>query len=177
MKTMKSLNQSGLLIISLFVFSLLSSCKKDNVNPDYVGTWVATGTINLSNMTMDYKDVITFSTSSFEDIGKVKNPVTSAWLDFVGLKGSMTVNGNVMDITLTDAGITTFDAVTGLPTGTLVYYKDNQSEFSTILTQSGMKKTFQSEYSISGNNLTLKTDLNNDGDYTDANETTVYTKQ
>ncbi len=37
--------------------------------------------------------------------------------------------------------------------------------------------SFEVKYSVSGNFLTLSIDANNDGDYTDENETVVYTKQ
>ena len=97
MKPKKLLNPTKQFIILLFVLTFCYACEKDKNNPDYAGTWVATGT--------------------------------------------------------------------------------NQSQFSSLLSQSGMEKTFKSEYSISANNLTLKTDINKDGDYNDENEVTIYTKQ
>jgi hypothetical protein len=120
---------------------------------------------------------MTFSTNTFSDISQIKNTSTNEWINLIGLKGSISINENIMNVTVTEFGLSTFDMITGIPTGNIVYYKDNQSEFSSLISQSGMKSTFKSEYSVSGNNLTLKTDNNNDGDYNDENEGTIYTKQ
>jgi len=176
MKTKKLLNPTQFIIL-LFGLTFCYACEKDKNNPDYVGTWVATGTISVDTVIMEMKDIMTFSTNTFSDIGQIKNPDTNAWINLIGLKGSISVNGNIMNVAITEIGMSAFDMLTGMPTGDIVYYKDSQSQFSSLLSQSGMKKTFKSEYSISVNYLTLKTDNNNDGDYNDENEVTIYTKQ
>jgi hypothetical protein len=58
-----------------------------------------------------------------------------------------------------------------------ISYKEGSAEFEAILSQSEQSKTFESEYSVSGDKFTLKTDNNDDGDYLDGDEVTVYTKQ
>ena len=177
MKTKKLLNPAKQFFILLIILSFCYACKKDENNPDYAGTWEATGTMNVNSIIMEMKDIMTLSTNTFSDIGQIKNPDTNEWINLIGLKGSISVNGNIMNVAIMEIGMSAFDMITGMPTGNIVYYKDGQSQFSSLLSQSGMEKTFNSEYSISGNNLTLKTDNNNDGDYNDENEVTVYTKQ
>ena len=176
MKTLKLLNQTSLFLISLCLFALIISCEKDEDVPDYVGSWEATGTILWDTLELGYKEVITFTTSTYNITGQLKNPSTNEWIDYMGFKGSMTVNENEMNITITDVGMSTFDAFTRMPTGEILYYKDSQDEFSDLLELFGIVKTFKMEYSISENNLTLKADYNGDGKY-DVTETIIYTKQ
>lgn len=166
---------------SLFFIALLaiviSSCKKDDPDPDYVGTWYVTGSAELDDgSTVEMKEVMKLNEGSFSDVIQVKNPDTNKFLDYMGTKGTMTVNGNRMTVTVNEAGVSTFD-VSGIPTGTINYYKSNQTEFTTLMALLEMPTTFQSEYEIAGNQLTLRTDYNADSDFTDDGEVTVYTRQ
>jgi len=56
-------------------------------------------------------------------------------------------------------------------------YKTGSSDFQRIMSENGIPQTFTSQFSVSGNKLTIMTDVNNNGNYTDPGETTVYTKQ
>ena len=165
------------LLISVFVI-LFSSCKKnDEVNPDYVGTWSAIETMTESGVSMQYKDIITFSKGGFNDLGQLYDASTSKYIDYVKLNGTISVSGTTMNVKITEIGVSSFDMISGKPTGTIVTYKEGSSQYESLFTTTGQPKSFKSEYSVSGNKMTIKTDNNNDGDYTDANETTIYTKQ
>jgi hypothetical protein len=177
MKTLKLLNPTRQFIVFLFVLTFFYACKKDEDNPDYVGTWVATGTLTEDTLILEMKDVMTFSKNTFSDIWQIKDPDTNEWIDFFGLKGTISLSGNIMNVTIKEIGMSTFDMISGMPTGNIVYYNDSQNQFSTLISQSGMAATFESEYTITGNNLTLRTDNNDDGDYNDENEVTIYTKE
>ena len=56
-------------------------------------------------------------------------------------------------------------------------YKTGSSDFQRIMSENGIPLTFTSQFSVAGNKLTIMTDVNNNGNYTDPGETTVYTKQ
>ncbi|MCX7986667.1 MAG: hypothetical protein N2662_06995 [Bacteroidales bacterium] len=175
---MKIFNRAFIMAISTILLLTFVSCEDDEKDPAFVGTWVATDVLYFSeDQNSEYKDIMTFTSSTFTNIGQVKNPNTNQWKDYVCLKGKISVTGNLLNVTITEIGMTSFDLLTGMPTGTLVYYKDTQSEFSQIMSEFGMDKTFKSEYSVSGNTLTLKTDHNDDGDYNDEGEITVYSRQ
>jgi hypothetical protein len=177
MKTSFFQIQSRLLILSLCLFGLLSSCEKDEQGAPFDGTWAAEGTLIINDLSFEYKDIITFNNGSFNNIGQLKNPSTNKWINFIGMKGSVTDNSGSMTITIKEIGISTVDVMSNMYTGNIVYYKDGQTEFNNLMTQTGMNTTYDSDYSISGNSLTIKTDLNNDGDFNDPNETSVYIKQ
>lgn len=164
------------LLMFLFVI-LFSSCKKDEVDPDYVGTWSATGTLTEDGISTQIKDNMIFSRSGFTELVQVYDATTSKYIDYIKLIGTLTVTATTMNITVTEIGISSFDIISGKPTGTIATYKDGTSQFNTLFAQTGLSKTFKSEYSVSGNQITIKTDNNNDGDYLDVDEVSVYTKE
>ncbi len=178
MKNLKFTRLCKLAALLSVLIIISSSCKKDDeVTPDFVGTWVATESIPLATGFTAIKEVITFSEDSFIDLIQMPGESSDKWIDYVSMKGSIAVNGNLITATVTELGISSFNMVTGMPTGTITSYKAGSAEFETLLSQTEQSKTFKSEYSIEGDKLTLKTDNNNDGDYLDANETNVYTRQ
>src|SRR5665648_56411 len=138
MRNLKFIRLVKLVFALALMVIISSSCKKDDeINPDYVGTWIAVESIPTASGYTEIRDIVTIS----------------------------------------EIGISSLNAITGLPTGTIIGYKEGSVEFESILSQTEQSQTFESEYSISGSELTLKTDNNYDGDYLDEDEVTVYTKQ
>jgi len=153
------------------------SCKEDEtVLPDYAGTWAAVESVPTENGSMQVKDIMTLTETSFSDIHQIQ-VATDKWTDMVGMKGSLSVYGDIMSVTITEIGVTSLSGVTGLPTGVITSYKKGSSEFDALLSANEQPKTFESKYTISGKNMTLQTDHNGDGDYLDKLETSVYVKQ
>lgn len=177
MKTMKFFSQTRLFLISvLFITALLSSCKKDE-DPEYVGTWIITESEQLGGYTIEYKEAMTLTENSFSDLYQYKHPIKNEWLGVFGVKGTFNLSGKIMNITITEIGESAKD-VNEMPTGVMTYYKDGTTRFTELLTENEMVKTFKVEYTVVGNTLTFKIDMNSDGDYTDADDDiTVYTKQ
>lgn len=159
------------------VFFLISSCKKDDPDPDYVGNWVALGTVSTGETTLEMKDIITISKGSFNQKVQVKNPSNNSWIDYFGTKGTLTVTGTTMNVTLTEAGLSAVSPVTSFPTGTITYYKSTDPEFTQIVNAFQMLTSFQSQYIVNGTEITIKTDLNSDADFNDEGEVTTYTRQ
>jgi hypothetical protein len=111
---------------SVLLFSLLivvfSSCsKKDNeVNPDYVGTWIALQTITQDGVSMQFKDIMTFTQDGFSDRGQIYDVSTSNYIDYVKLNGTISVSGAIMNINITEIGVSSVDPISGAPTGIIV---------------------------------------------------------
>lgn len=180
MRNMKFTSLTHLVFALTLMVIISSSCKKDDeINPDYVGTWavIMPSIPTATGFTGGFKDNMTFTKSSFTDLIQMPGESADKWIDYMNMKGSISVSGNLMTVTITELGISSFDVITGRPTGTIISYKEGSSTFDAILNNSEQPKTFNSEYSVSGNKLTLKTDNNDDGDYLDSDEVTVYTKQ
>jgi len=157
-----------------FIVLVLSSCSKDDtVNPDYVGTWSA----SMESSGTQVKDNITFTKDGFSEVEQLYNPTTSKWINYMKASGSISITGTTMTVTYKGIGISTVDPITGYPTGSITMYNFGSTEFQSIMSSSGQTNSFVSQYSVSGNQLTLMTDNNGNGTYTDSGETSVYTKQ
>jgi hypothetical protein len=166
------------LMVLLVLTATFSSCKKDDnsndQNADYVGKW--SSDVITSDTQGDYKDNLTLTKNTFEDI--IQTKVTSgAWVNSIIVKGTMTVTNNIMNVHVSEIGISAIDDQSGEFTGEITTYKEGSLLYGVIMDQVDQDSDFQSEYSINNNKLTLKTDVNNDGDFSDANETTTYTRQ
>jgi hypothetical protein len=165
-------------ILLLVLTAAFTSCKKDNnnevQNADYVGTW-SSGSDDSSTSQNGNIQILTLTKNNFDAMVKTKNN-QGQWVNSFALKGTMTVNGNKMNVHISQFG-SSINPLTGEQTNTVTYFNEGSLIFETLMSSSGYKKDFQSEYSVVGNKLTLKTDMNDDGDYTDANETTTYTRQ
>lgn len=168
-------------LLAIFVI-FSSSCKKDKKdnpnNLDYVGTWTDMDFISTDYGDTESKEIMTLTETSFTNLMQVLIPIpVDFWMDYASLKASISVNGNLIDLTVNEVGITSVDMSAGFPIGKMTIYKEGTTEFDTLLSGAGQSKTFKSEYSVAGNKLTIKTDINKDGDFLDDKETRVYTKQ
>ncbi|MFC2086853.1 hypothetical protein ACFLSA_01650 [Bacteroidota bacterium] len=161
-------------ILSIFI---LISCEKEN-EPEYVGKWKYIGKIYFTDgSSFDLKEIITFSSSGFDILDQLKEESSDNWVNQVSYSGSLTVRDKKMSMKITKVGLSTWDPITGLPTGQLNYYYEDNKDFATILNDLGFDQNIKTEYSISDDEMTLKFDFNNDGDFTDENEgTLIYTK-
>jgi hypothetical protein len=165
--------RKSILFFSFLVFVLSSCSKDDTVNPEYVGTWSAT----MVSSGMQIKDNMTFTKDGFSEVGQLYNASTSKWINYMKSTGSISINGTTMTVTYKGIGISAVDPISGYPTGSIIMYGSSSTEFQSILSSSGQAITFDSKFSVSGNKLTLMTDNNGNGIYTDPGETTEYTKQ
>jgi hypothetical protein len=173
---MKNLKQRRLFLLGIMLVTVLfaaSSCSKDEeVSADYVGTWVSNTTLEGS----EAKETLTLTSNTFNIKYQMKNATSGAWMDYISMKGSISVNNQLITGTITEIGIA-FDPMTGEPTATMTTYQAGSSFFNLIIEESMGGATFTSEYTVSGNTLTLKTDDNGDGDYLDEGESETFTKQ
>lgn len=173
----RTLNLMQFFTLLTFALLLTASCKKDEVKEPYVGTWEATETITEEGISFQVKDIIILSKDKFTNKGQMLNPLTNKWIDIIGMKGELSINGDIMNLVVTDAGMTSYDGITGIPTGNITYYNESELGFEGLLADMEIPQTFSSQFFVTDNKITIKTDHNNDGDYTDENETTIYTKK
>lgn len=179
MKDLKNKWISAFMVLLMATAVFSTSCDKDDDddnggNADYVGKWTSEVIEGTEEGDEDYKYILDLTKTTFEH--NIQSSVSnSEWVNILMLKGTITANGQIMDVHISEIG-SPIDITTGEMTSTMKTYKEGTLFFEALLMQSEQKKDFESEYSISGNKLTLKTDNNDDGDYTDINETMVYTR-
>lgn len=166
----------GTFIILLVTTAAFTACTKDeNVaqNADYEGKW--SSDVITSDTQGDSKHNLTLTKNTFEDI--IQTQVSSgAWVNSIILRGTMTATNNVMNVHVGEVGVSDTNDQSEF-TGNVTTYKEGTLFYGLIIDKVGKDADFQSEYTVSSNKLILKTDLNSDGDYTDVNETTNYTRQ
>lgn len=176
MKELKSKWISTLMLL-LVITAAFTSCKKDETteqNADYVGKW-SSDVISIAGEG-DQKHNLTLTKNTYEDV--IQTKVSSgAWVNSIVLKGSMTVANNKMNCHVSEIGISEINEQTNEFTGNVTTYQEGSLLYGLIMDQAGQESDFQAEYTVSSNKLTLKTDLNNDGDSADANETITYNRQ
>lgn len=180
MKARKFLERPNFILLSVAILLAFTSCKEDDPveKPvDYVGVWVMERTFTPEDGGFTIKDIVSFSENSFTEVAKTKDEDSGSWIDMVGRKGTFTVLNGEMNISITDAGMTTVDPVSGGPTGKITYYSAGTAEFSNILELMEMKQNYTALYSVSNNSMTLKTDDNNNGSYDDQDEINTFTRQ
>lgn len=164
-------------VLFVVLLAIAFSCKKDDPDPVYVGRWVDTGTYSDGNVTLEYKDIIILNKGTFEQIQQVKNPTNNEWLNLLGLKGTFTVQDDKMSFSVTEAGQSSVSTITSLPTGQIEYLKSTDTDFADFLAYLEIPATFESQFLVNGNEITIKSDFNGDQDYNDPGETTTYTRQ
>ncbi|MGE5395250.1 MAG: hypothetical protein ACM3P1_10930 [Candidatus Saccharibacteria bacterium] len=176
MKELKNKWISTLLFL-LVITATFTSCKKDETtvqDADYIGKW--SSDVIPSSGQGDQKHNLTLTKNTFEDV--IQTKVSSgAWVNSIIVKGTMTVTSNKMNVHVAEIGISEINDQTKEFTGNVTTYKEGSLFYGLIMDQVGRKPDFQAEYTVSSNTLTLKTDMNNDGDFLDANETTTYNRQ
>lgn len=164
-------------VVMAVVVSFNSSCSKDDeILPDYVGSWEAVVSVQGTSGYSQVKDIVTFTKTGFSSLSQVEQ-TASKWTDFASMEGTMEVHGEMMSVVVTEIGITSLSGINGQPTGEITSYKKGTAEYDALFTKLGESKNFESKFTVSDNKLTLQTDKNNDGDYLDVLETTVYTRQ
>jgi hypothetical protein len=157
---------------------LITACKEDEpeVIPDYVGTWSTSWGYIDEGDTMEMKEIMTLATDTYTDLLQLRNYPNGTFIDFYGLKGTLTVSGYTMTIDINQIGLTTADGE-GNPTGNLTYYKEGDPEYFTLVYELNQPDPFDADYSVAGDVLTFLVDWNEDGDFNDAGETILYSRQ
>ena len=156
----------------LFVISALTlgfwSCEDDEEDPKFIGSWEQTSTEDGTEM----KDVLTLTASTFQSIWSMQ--IDGEWMELGGIKGTLTTSGSEIALTFTHVGSADYDSETD--TFSEVSWSGAGTEdFDGMIEEMGGNATINGEYSVSGDTLTLKVDMDNNGTY-DAEETSVYTK-
>lgn len=163
---------------SVLLFSLcgllFTSCgdDKDEPDADYVGTWVSVETTSEDGLSAPTKNTLVLTANSFSYVSQL---YFIKYFDLAKMEGSITVSGDKVNATVTGFGMASEDVITN--ENEITVYKEGSSEFNSLIESNDIPTSFEVKYSVSGNFLTLSIDENNDGDYTDENETVVYTKQ
>ena len=160
-------SNKSILLFSALVLLFTSCSKDDTVNPDYVGTW----SVATNENGVKIKDNMAFTKDGLTVTKQKYIPTSNIWVDIIKATGTISVTGSTMAITYTGFGIS--EDITK----PITMFTIGSSDFQSLMSDNGIPMTFNSQFSVSGNKLTIMVDINSNGNFTDQGETTVYTKQ
>lgn len=135
-------------ILAIVLVTAFSSCDKDENKPDYIGKW--TGTSDIILLGVNVTETIILTENTFDVL--FNTAIGTMTTELGGVKGSMTVSGNSISITVTSAGVIDEESYT------IVWYDSNSDEFAKALENVGKDATMDATYSVSGKTLTLTID-------------------
>lgn len=172
-------------LLSLMLIVLVLSCEEDKKStPAYVGTWAYYETDTLSDIPlvlMEYRMQLKLTTSTWEMISQIKmTGYFTSWEDWMGMKGTHTVEGEDITLYFTDVGVRelNFQTMTFIDEE-LVWYNSvtDPEEFEDYFDEYGPDETTQEgKLIVSGNTLTIKTDDNGNGTY-EEDEIMTFTRE
>lgn len=176
---MKVTNLASGVILTLGAIIFITSCKKEDQAPPYIGNWVNISSFYSNNQLIQTKDIITFGRDNISEKIQWKNPQTDKWVDYLGIKGSMESVSEDFKITIQQAGVSAVDPQTDEPTGNIKYFGDTESGFSNVLNEFGIPVNYRIQISVADGNkeITLKKDITGDGDFLDEGEVKTYIRQ
>ena len=178
MKRTLSAVKSVLLLYSVVTILLIvpAGCEECPLAPSYVGSWVAI-ILDQGSGEIFMKDNMVYTDTIVNDLAQLYDKNSGTYNDWFKLVASFTIDetGAIMKTHITDAGLSTFS--NGLPTGNITMYTENDPEFNSVLAQIGIPKIFDAEFAVNATTLIIMTDFNQDGDYNEQGETTLYDRQ
>jgi hypothetical protein len=142
------------------------SCEKDE-DPAYVGKWAINSTEDIDGTTYDYRQVLDLKEGSFTSTEEIK--INNVWKTVSKIQGTVVEKSGKFTIHFAKIGFSTF-GLDGMPTGSVVMYNEGSTEYGQLLEMMGMPATFDAFFTVTGNELKMELDLNQDGDATDPEE-------
>jgi hypothetical protein len=173
------MKRHGIPVLAACIAVLLAvACEKDPPPvPAYVGTWNFSWGYLDDVDTIDVKDILTLEADSYEEIIQIRNHTYMGSLkSYLGMRGALSVNGYTMTISLNEVGISSADD-NGMPTGAMMWFSKGEQEYFQLVYELGLAETFNYDFSIAGDVMTMLVDSNKDGDFFDPGEATIYARQ
>lgn len=147
-------------VFAALVLSAFVGCDKEDAKPtDFVGTWTTTETED--GMTL--KETLVLGEDSFSDMLQLQT-TTGAFVDFLGVKGGLSVSANEISLSIEEAGMAELDYEEST-IGAFEWYEKGSASYDLVVDLYGGVVTVYT-YELSGNELTLIEGL----------KSTVYTK-
>jgi hypothetical protein len=172
-------------LLIFLIAAVILGCEKDKEEgPAYVGTWEYNEEDEVIStdplVVFSGKMVLTLTKDSWQMIMRVKvTPLFTDFEDYMGFKGTMTVDGEDVVIVFREVGVREIDEQTfTFIDDEITWYSEAEDPnmFGALFYQYGPdNKTISGKMIIEGNKLTMKMDEDMNGVY-DEEEITVFTR-
>ncbi|HJX72453.1 MAG TPA: hypothetical protein VJ346_10885 [Bacteroidales bacterium] len=172
-------------LLIFLIVAVILGCEKKEEGPAYVGTWeyaeendtLATQPILLI---LSQKMILTLSKDSWQMMMQIKlPPQINNFSDYIGFKGSMTVDGEDVEIIFKEVGMReiNYQTFTFIDDEVTWYNEtDDPNMFGSLFYEYGPDDTtISGKLIVEGNKLTMKMDEDLNGQI-DEEEITVFTR-
>ena len=138
----------------IVVFVYITACEKEAEVPPWAGTWASISYWN-PDLEVDMKVVLNLNRGTYEEMLQIKEESSSEWINYFGANGLLEVNDNQMSVEIDELGFSPINAVTGFPTGNIIYYTKGDELFDKIVSETGYITSIQLGFAVSGNTLKI----------------------
>lgn len=163
-------SRGSILVLIFISIVLFHSCKSDE-DTRYIGSWRSINREENGEIVYMTIRTLILTTSTYEETYHIRRDDSGVTVGILGMKGRLSFSRHYMIFSLEELGACArdemdkcTDKVDWFSEGS-VYWDLNIPYFSKIV---------RGEYEVDGNNLILKRDLNNDGDYGDTGESVIF---
>lgn len=167
------IKQSLLLLLSVAILTF-ASCTKDeevkpNETPDYIGKWQYEFQDPDLGI-VSSKTTLTLEENTWDNLVETANIVDeqTVWSTLIKMSGELNVSGAIATLKVKSFAFPNNE-------GNLVVYSDTDSNFQEKLDEYNIDETIFYNIAVDGNELSLRVDKNQDGEFTE-DEITKYTK-
>jgi hypothetical protein len=158
---------SGAQLTILITLTFLSGCDKFKNDPGFIGTWQFTEQITADNIVYNTIRTIELTKSTWEETYIIQRQTSPDPSAIIGTRGKLGMSHTSLIFYLEDLGTCVLNE-SDVCTGVVEWFGEGSVYWN--LNIQYFKKAVPAEYEVSGTTLSLRRDLNNDGDYADTGE-------
>lgn len=160
-----------LLLGTVILIFLLTGCSKFKNDPQFIGTWQFTEQITADDIVYTTTRTLTLAKSSWEETYVIKRQSSADISAIIGTKGTLGMSHTSLVFYLEELGTCVPDEMDKC-TDQIIWHEEGSAYWN--LNIQYFEKAVPAEYEVTDNALTLRRDLNNDGDFNDTGENVTF---
>jgi len=160
-----------LLLIAVIIILFFPACNKFKNDPQFIGTWQFTEQITADDIVYSTTRTLTLAKSSWEETYIIKRQNSADISAIIGTRGTLGMSHTSLVFYLKELGTCVPDEMDKC-TDQISWHGEGSAYWN--LNIQYFQKAVPAEYEVNDNALTLKRDLNNDGDFSDTGEDVTF---
>lgn len=161
----------NIIIISLLVLFLTTSCEALKDDPDYIGTWQCNETITADDMVYNTTRTIVLSKKEWEETYLIRRDNSGTITAIIGTGGSLARSRSNLVFELKELGTCVTDNM-DVCTEEVQWFSEGSSYWNDNIDY--FEKKVTGVFEVTGTTLRLSRDLNNDKDFEDTGEDVTF---
>ncbi len=161
------------ILFFLLIPLLISSCLDQKDQDLYVGNWQYNQTITSGDVVYNTTRTLQLTKSTYEETYVIMREASGTISGIIGTRGSLSLSHSSLVFELKELGTCERDSVDAC-TSTVLWYGQGSQYWTDNVQYFGL--VVKGDFHADETTLTLKRDLNNDGDTDDVGEDVVFTR-